>query len=204
MKEFLNLAMTDICEEPKLIKLGPIDKYSIWDGSDSTFGEIKCIKAGNEKKAIDIKLAKMKEENKKKKEQEKLLAKQIKEKQQAKKEEELLQASINEKKEVCKTMGFVDETNEMANCILQLTLLEKKGDNSNTTSSNSTSSQKEKELDIMQEQTNIMKKKLEQQQKEYLIQQQELETQKKLYRIERKRQLERAGQIFRDIGQGKY
>lgn len=202
INEFLSTYSKDICEDVKVNTFGSYDNYNIWRGHEPIFGEFQCTKAGKAKRIMDIALAKKKNQEKKKKEEEKKKKKLEKEKE----EKELLQQSINEKKEVCKTMGFEEDTQEIANCVLQLTLLENKNNNSQTISTNDsqTNKQKQKELNLMQQQTNIMKKKLEQQQREYLLQQQELETQKKMLKIERQRQLDRANQIFKDIREGNF
>jgi hypothetical protein len=99
-------------------------------------------------KAKELEEKKRKEEEEKKKEEEE----KKKEEEKIKKKEEALLASIELKRNVCKKMGFVNETDSMANCILQLMLEENKS-SSNSSSSSSLSS-------AMKEQTRIMENQL--------------------------------------------
>lgn len=72
-------------------------------------------------------------------------------KKQKEKEEALL-ASINSKRDICTKMGFENETEVMANCILQLMLEENRSSSSSSSSSSLSSA--------MKEQTRIMEKQL--------------------------------------------
>ena len=81
--------------------------------------------------------------------------KKNKELAEKKKKEEATLAALNLKKETCRTMGFTDETEAMANCILQLTLQESQ---SNTIVTNSSSDSGM--VDAMNDQTRIMERQL--------------------------------------------
>ncbi len=103
-----------------------------------------------------------------------LKAKEEKEKKEKelarkKKKEEAELAILEEKKGTCKTMGFNDETEGMANCILQLTLQE----NKNQTASSSSSSDAAM-VDLMDEQNRIMKRQLRQQKLQNFREQQKI------------------------------
>ena len=86
--------------------------------------------------------------------------------QSQKTKEETITSSIEKNKDICKSMGFNDETESMANCILQLILNENKNTNqqvviSNDNSSSDTLAQSTAEQNrIMQEQTRIMERQL--------------------------------------------
>ena len=82
------------------------------------------------------------------------LEKKQKELARKKKQEEAELALKNQKRNTCTEMGFQEETEGMANCILQLTLQE------NNNSQVVSSSNDDGMLDAMNEQNSIMKKQL--------------------------------------------
>ncbi len=145
IKDFLNKVSLKIC---------PNSSYKLNEKLKKPLPLMVNIVKGTFNCNLDL-LAKEEKRIKEENEEKEQLAKEESENKIKKEKQESILASVNEKRELCFSMGFKDNTDPLANCVLQLMLNENK---KQQVVSNDSSS--DEMLDVLDNQTQIMERQL--------------------------------------------